>query len=304
MPARLVFVLALAAVLGGSAGAQTPGTLAPAPLPPLADPDDPKLAAKELFGRALVPSPAPPRAIGGFARGCLAGAAALPADGTTWQVMRPSRNRSFGHPRLIAFIERLAQTVPAAVGWPGLLIGDLSQPRGGPMLTGHGSHQIGLDADIWLTPMPAHTLSREDRETMSATNVVAADWNDVDPAVWTARHRAFIRLAALQPEVSRVFANPAIKKALCREAGADRAWLAKVRPWRGHNYHVHIRLSCPPGAADCKDQGHVPAGDGCGADLAWWFSAAARKPKPPAPPSPPLTLQDLPPACRDMLAAK
>jgi len=31
--------------------------------------------------------------------------------------------------------------------------------------------------------------------------------------------------------VQRIFVNPAIKKALCREAGGDRAWLQKVRPW-------------------------------------------------------------------------
>ena len=53
------------------------------------------------------------------------------------------------------------------------------------MLTGHTSHQIGLDADIWLTPMPDHELTRQEREEMMAINVVAADRRDVDPAIWT-----------------------------------------------------------------------------------------------------------------------
>ncbi|KAA5602968.1 penicillin-insensitive murein endopeptidase [Blastochloris sulfoviridis] len=299
----LVAASALLAALGPAA-AQTPGTLDPVPLPPLSNPSDPSLAAKELFGRATSPAPGPARVIGGFARGCLAGAVALPIDGEAWQVMRLSRNRNWGHPSLIGFLERVARKVPAAVGWPGILVGDLSQPRGGPMLTGHASHQIGLDADIWLTPMPKTTLSRADRETMSATNVVAADWNDVDPATWTPQHRALIRLFAMQPEVSRVLVNPAIKKALCREAGKDRGWLAKVRPWWGHNYHTHIRLRCPVGAKDCREQGAVPGGDGCGGDLAWWFSADARKPKPPSRPSPPLKLGDLPPECRSVAFAQ
>ena len=73
-------------------------------------------------------------------------------NGPHWQVMRLSRR--LGHPQLVAYIERLSETASRASGWPGLLIGDMSQPRGGPMLTGHASHQIGLDADIWLTPMP------------------------------------------------------------------------------------------------------------------------------------------------------
>src|SRR6516165_2279694 len=54
---------------------------------------------------------------------------------------------------LIYFLEGLGTKVANAGTWRGLLVGDISQPRGGPMITGHDSHQVGLDADIWLTPM-------------------------------------------------------------------------------------------------------------------------------------------------------
>ena len=74
--------------------------------------------------------------------------------------MRLSRDRNWGHPRLLDFFERFAADARALDGWPGLLVGDMSQPRGGPMLTGHASHQIGLDVDIWLTPMPDRILLR------------------------------------------------------------------------------------------------------------------------------------------------
>ena len=93
------------------------------------------------------------------------------------------------------------------------------------MLTGHASHQVGLDADIWLTPMPDRELTREEREEMSATNVVAEERKDVDPEMWTPAHLKVIRPAAQDPQVERIFVNAAIKKALCREAGGDRAWL-------------------------------------------------------------------------------
>src|SRR5882757_2703673 len=150
-------------------------------------------AAKILFGRESTPAAGPPQAIGSYERGCLSGAIALPADGPNWQVMRPSRNRAWGHPVLIAFLERLAQKLPGEAGWPGLLVGDIAQPRGGPMLTGHGSHQIGLDADIWLTPMPNRRLSPAERDEISATDVVAADGMDVDHATWTPQHRRLLR---------------------------------------------------------------------------------------------------------------
>jgi penicillin-insensitive murein endopeptidase len=46
-----------------------------------------------------------------------------------------------GRPKLIRFVERQADQVPKTAGWPGLLVGDIAQPRGGPMLTGHTSYQ-------------------------------------------------------------------------------------------------------------------------------------------------------------------
>ena len=190
------FAIALAAT--GTAIAQDKGTLNPKPLPALAHPDDPKTAAKELFGRRFTAAPMQPRTIGFYAKGCLAGGMALPINGPTWQVMRLSRNRNWGHPRMIEFLERLSQK-GAKVGWRGLLVGDMSQPRGGPMLTGHASHQVGLDADIWLTPMLARELTPAEREEMSATMVVAPDRKDVDPKVWTPAHTALIKAAAEEP---------------------------------------------------------------------------------------------------------
>src|SRR5437660_9581732 len=110
--------------------------------------------------------------------------------------MRLSRNGYWGHPDMVALVERLAAKAHKEAGWPGLLVGDMSQPRGGPMITGHASHQVGLDADIWLTPMPDHELTRAEREQMSATMAVAEDRKDVDPKVWTPAHTALIRAAA------------------------------------------------------------------------------------------------------------
>ena len=175
-------------------------------------------AAKLLFGRETTAAAGPPQAIGSYERGCLSGAIALPADGPNWQVMRPSRNRAWGHPVLIALLERLAGKLPTAAGWPGLLVGDIAQPRGGPMLTGHGSHQIGLDADLWLTPMPERRLSPAERDEMSATDLVTPDGMGVD-AAWTPLHRRLLETAAREPAVARIFVNAAIKRALCREAG-------------------------------------------------------------------------------------
>jgi len=305
-PHRVGIVIAVLAISTCfQASAQEKGTLEPRVLPPLPHPNDPATPAKELFGRATGPADLAARSIGFYSRGCLAGASALPVNGETWQVMRLSRDRYWGHPNLIRFLEHLSNRAPQEAGWPGILVGDMSQPRGGPMITGHASHQIGLDADIWLTPMPNRELSRREREEMSAVDMVRSDKLDVDPKVWTAGQLAIIRAAARDPGVERIFVNAAIKKAICRQATGDRSWLTKVRPYYGHNYHFHVRIACPNGDEACRDQDPVPTGEGCDASLAHWFTDAVLHPRlnPNAKPKPPLTLANLPPECGTVLVS-
>lgn len=281
----------LALVCAGAAEAQAPAPNAP---------------AKELFGKKVDAAPLKARSIGFYSKGCLAGAVALPVNGQTWQVMRLSRNRNWGHPDLISFLERFATKVPKVAGWKGILVGDLAQPRGGPMLTGHASHQVGLDADIWLTPMPERTLGNDERETFPPQLMVRADRRDIDPKTWTPGHVQVIRAAAEDPEVERIFVNAAIKKALCREA-PHAAWMSKVRPYWGHDYHMHVRLHCPKDSPDCKPQTPPGHDDGCGKELDWWFRDAIINPPPPKEkpkPKRPITMAELPPSCRDVLLAK
>lgn len=262
--------------------------------------------AKDLFGSVTAPAPLAARAIGSYARGCLAGGVAVPINGPGWQVMRLSRNRNWGHPRLLVSLERLAKDT-RSIGWRGLLIGDIAQPRGGPMITGHASHQIGLDADIWLTPMPNRLLTSQEREEMTAVSMLRDPFN-VDLQLWTPVHTRLIRLAASYREVERIFVHPAIKQVLCDQAGRDRGWLSKVRPWWGHYYHFHVRIACPAGSAGCRAQPPVTKDDGCGAELDAWFARllqAERQPNNPAKPSAterPLALGDLPNECRTVLA--
>jgi penicillin-insensitive murein endopeptidase len=302
--ATVVLAFATYPMLGPASQAASAAAKPKKPLVRKAEP--PATPAKQLFGAAATPAPLAARSIGFYARGCLAGARPLAIDGPAWQAMRLSRNRYWGHPNLVRLIQRLATDAKAHDGWSGLLVGDLSQPRGGPMLTGHASHQIGLDADIWLTPMPNRRLSEREREEMSATSMLGADGLSVNPQVWSDAQARLIRRAASYPETERIFVHPAIKKALCESAGNDREFLHKVRPYWGHHYHMHIRIACPKGNDNCEAQPALPAGDGCGKELDNWFALLKRPPKPedkPAKPKPPLTLAQLPTECRIVLEA-
>jgi penicillin-insensitive murein DD-endopeptidase len=286
------------------ARAQDLGTLTPRQLPQLTKPDDPSIPAKQLFGRKPEPAPMAARAIGKYSRGCLAGGMALPVNGPTWQVMRLSRNRNWAHPEMIKVLERIAARVPK-IGWPGLLVGDMTQPRGGPMLTGHASHQIGLDADVWLTPMPDHELTRMEREEKMATNVVNDTWDEVRPEIWSPTYIALLKTVADDPQVERVLVNYAIKKALCRDVKSDRSWLGKMRIVFGHNYHFHIRIKCPADSPECHPDTPPPSNEDCAENVGFWTAHDRFRPKPhpPGPEGRQLTLSDLPPACHEVVIA-
>src|SRR3954452_23622163 len=163
MNQRALVVIFMLAVLSSSGSlAQDKGAVDAKPLPPLANPNDPKIGAKELFGRKILPAAMPTRVIGFYAKGCIAGAEELPITGSTWQVMRLSRNRNWAHPEMVKLLERLAANAHNDAASPVIQGGDMSQPRGGQIFTGHAIHQRGLDADFWLTPMPKLELSRNE----------------------------------------------------------------------------------------------------------------------------------------------
>jgi penicillin-insensitive murein endopeptidase len=214
--------------------------------------------------------------------------------------MRPSRNRYYGHPDLIAFVQNLGKQAKTLGGR--LLIGDLSQLRGGPMSYGHRSHQIGLDADIWFYQGPeGRDLTRKEAEKLPMLSMIRAAEASMNTARWSPLHRDLLKLAARHPSVERIFVNPIIKQNLCRTE-PDRAWLRKIRAWWGHDAHFHVRLGCPAGNPRCRPQKPVPPGDGCGKDLdrwVWELQEAAKSPSKPKkksarkPPSLPAVCQKL-----------
>jgi penicillin-insensitive murein DD-endopeptidase len=213
------------------------------------------------------PTPGPTRVIGRHGGACIAGAVPLPLEGAGYQAVDVARRRHYGHPALVDFVVGLGGKV-AAERLGTMLVGDMAQPRGGPMSFGHVSHQSGLDVDIWFrietAPLPAGA-----RDGLPQPVVVDARSGRIDSALWTDRQVQLVHLAALDPRVSRVFVGAALKRDLCRRVWPDRTWLRVVRPWPGHDDHLHVRLRCPAGSPECGDLAAVPADEGCGsAELA------------------------------------
>ncbi|RUR31680.1 penicillin-insensitive murein endopeptidase [Vreelandella nanhaiensis] len=228
-----------------------------------------------------------PRVIGHHGGGCLVGAEQLPPEGNGYQAVDLDRNRHYGHPTLIDYIQRLGERVDEA-GFGPILVGDMAQPRGGPMPYGHVSHQNGLDVDIWFR-LDLPLLELSEREGLEQPILVDSAISRVDER-WDNRHATLIRLAAEDQRVARIFVDSAVKRDLCEREWDDRSWLRRVRPWHSHDEHLHVRLRCPPGASECVDQPEPPAGEGCDT-----FSPT---PRPEVYPSPGRTL---PSACAAVL---
>ncbi|MBM4290659.1 MAG: hypothetical protein FJ138_03850, partial [Deltaproteobacteria bacterium] len=182
------------------------------PLPPRAAPRAAVARALPPWSRAARPSAGEAESVGGYARGCLYGARALPAEGVGFRSIRRARNRFYGHPLLIDVLTRIGARV-AALGLRPVDVGDLSQPRGGLMSSGHNSHQVGLDADLWFGAEEAPPGLK--RGALHHPSLIEGPREALREAAWSPRHLQLLAAAAGQPEVARLFVHWRVKEHLC-----------------------------------------------------------------------------------------
>lgn len=220
-----------------------------------------RAAAAPDWSTVTEPLEGEPQILGHHGGACLIGGMQLPPEGTGYQAVDLQRNRHYGHPELLDYIQTLGERF-AAAGYGPLLIGDMAQPRGGPMSYGHVSHQSGLDVDIWFR-LDLPRLERSEREGLEQPIVVDAETGEIDRRRWTDTHAQLIRMAADDARVARIFVDAAIKRDLCEREWEDRSWLRRIRPWAAHDEHLHVRLRCPPSSLACIDQREPPPGEGC-----------------------------------------
>jgi penicillin-insensitive murein endopeptidase len=242
---------------------------------PLSTPTKP---ADNPWERVIRETKPPAESIGFFSRGCIRGAVELAKSGSGYEKMRVSRNRAYGHPRLIEFLKNLAKNTSATPNLGTLLIGDMGYPRGGPFRSGHKSHQTGLDVDIWYRQVPNGTrVSDTNREEWESPELIDYDSTGFYIGLngrWSPNELEILRLTALDASVQRIFVSPVIKKLACTTRTGE-AWISKLRAEWGHGDHFHVRLNCE--GPLCEAQNPVPD-DGCGKGLdEEWFSPAARE---------------------------
>ncbi len=190
--------------------------------------------------------------VGSYSNGCLINGIQANSNAQHYQLYHPQNNRHYGDITLLNFLDRYSKAVHKA-GIESVLVGDMSSRYGGPFNKGHASHQIGLDVDIEfsLRRLPKSKLTTKgnavllvDRGAMTVNQNFNRKYYDM------------LMIAARDPEVERIFVNPAIKVAMCDMTKDERElpFLRKIRPWHGHAEHFHVRLKCPAGAVHCVKQ--------------------------------------------------
>ena len=220
----------------------------------------------ELSTRA--PTKAKTEAVGEYSLGCLQGAKTFSGREKGLVLSQMKRGRYWGHPDLIELLTRAGEHFNSHN--KKMIVGDLSQSRGGPTLSGHNSHQTGLDVDIWFKMLNSNEeapLSVLELEEMQSFSELGED------------QLQLIRYFAQDIVVERIFINPSFKKKLCDYSGALKLTPTeqrKLRAWWGHDDHIHVRLRCPADSPLCISQKPIPDGDGCGEDLNWWFTDEAK----------------------------
>lgn len=233
-----------------------------------------------------------PEVFGGYSNGCVRNAHEVAVSNKYWEMVNLQRGRNFGHPDVVPLLQHLGEHSLKS-GYGKLIIGDISQPAGGPMAYGHASHQMGLDVDIRFDLAKAgERMADEKRKDYPqdpvARHVVAKQLGTYQlrstmvEKRWRNAYADLLEKAANYPQTERIFVSPPIKKALCDlykdKKGGYPAWLLKIIPYHGHDAHFHVRLACPKDSKGCKPQAAIklmdgdPSKVGCeGPGLKWWF---------------------------------
>jgi len=211
--------------------------------------------------------------IGYYSLGCLKGARTFQGNEKGLVLSQSRRGRFWGHSQLIDLLVELGEFSHQRFK-RSVILGDLSLSRGGPTFGGHSSHQNGLDVDIWFE-MVKKAPDFRFIQTAEMKTVLDKDGFNKD---FDKKQVMILNFLGQDERVDRIFVHPKIKKFLCekKKEDFDTETLRKIRPWYGHDDHLHLRLKCLPRDKNCQSQKPPPEGDGCDA-LAWWESDEAKK---------------------------
>jgi penicillin-insensitive murein endopeptidase len=212
------------------------------------------------------PSPEISLSLGYYSEGKLEKARAFKSDRNNLLLLFPRRERHYANKVLLEMVEqsfrRYRRDNPSTER---LQIGEVTAINGGP-LSGHNSHQNGLDLDaIYLRS----DLTEQEINDSGSFRESFVEEGRVTENFDIARNWELFKIFVATGTVNRIFVDMAIKKEMCAyatimgEYQTQEEALRVLRPWPRHDDHFHLRLKCPTDSPECVGQTPPPAGPGC-----------------------------------------
>jgi penicillin-insensitive murein DD-endopeptidase len=201
-----------------------------------------------------------------YSSGGIAFADVLPLEGFGFVKLYHPRNRGYGSFDLVEILKDAAAKLQTA--FPSrdrVMIGDMSAEHGG-YISGHASHQNGLDADIAFIRLDQTEQDPQDTRGFEESFVKNGKMteNFDFPRNW-----AYSKILIATGRVQRIFVGAVVKKAFCNWAKAvgeletERETLKRLRTISGHTDHFHVRITCPRNSTSCKPQEDMSEDTGC-----------------------------------------
>jgi len=206
------------------------------------------------------------QAIGFYSKGELKFADKMASESTHHIKLFLPRNRGFGTLMLINIAMEASSILNA--NFPAgerVQFGDMSNKDGG-FLSGHNSHQNGLDVDVSYMRMDYREQDQFDIDGFDENFVIK---NILSPNFDMERNLFIFKSLVSTNKVNRIFVDQVIKNAICEhvikigQRELYRETLRRLRHWPNHLNHFHLRLVCPSDSSKCEEQTPPPDGDGC-----------------------------------------
>lgn len=206
------------------------------------------------------------QAKGFYSNGSLMNPNELPLEGFGFVKLFRPRNRGFGTFDLITLLqETSAQLQLLHPSRDRVQVGDASQEIGG-RISGHVSHQNGLDVDVAFLRVDQ---TEQDPERTDGFRESFVQKGRLTVNFDLRRNWDYAKILVGTGRVQRLFVGDVIKKEMCKyvrsigELDSNYETMKRIRVTSGHTDHYHIRMTCPQNSPGCRSQEEVPASDGC-----------------------------------------
>lgn len=198
-------------------------------------------------------------------------------NGSFFKLLAPAKKRFYGTFEMGSLLKFLGEFVRSKLKNSGLVVGDVSQEKGGAIYSlnpktkkyelAHSGHEAGMDADV------AYMVAKN---SLIFNSVLGKEAGKLDPDFLIKDQWELFKVGYQTGLVDITFLDEKIKGALCKMALQNNEIssykdeksfagqvLSRLIPWPGHHHHFHLRMKCSKNQPRCRQTIYGYKGTGC-----------------------------------------